>query len=440
MADLLKHDDESTLAIQNLERQLNQIPLEYDRIQDRISKELDAESENQRAQSVLQEKLFQSPQIDQMSRSDVEEYLLKHIPDLKQSAIDLQSQMRSNRQFVQHKQDPEYLTEIIARIDELGSTAKQHMYNLNQKEQNERRVREFQRQTEVIREQLRLRLGLAEKISQKYREQTPINMDEVVDDQQKVPDLVSQLDNTAEQVRLVIDSLYGNADMPSEELNATLKELQKLLVDIEMERKTLTNVQPVIQDVIDTKLKLQKELNDLTQDIDKLEKTRPAPTDDLALLREHENQILLIDERLQQLQQQVANQKSDDPENFIAIKSRLEALQKDADLTRHDRLSGIGNDIQKELADIQQLLQQATDVQQDPHAQIVDLQRAKDMVESAKPKLQNVEYLRLQLGDDGDVEGKFFCNQRCSSPFLEKCTEIERSQRSWFRSPEHLWL
>lgn len=226
-------------------------------------------------------------------------------------------------------------------------------------------------------------------LTSKYSTTQPFNITKLVEDEARISELISNLVENERQIRAIIELLHRNKDLTSSQRDPILMELQKLLADIEMEKSSLIELRPQLQSSIIQQQSIQDDLNQISKDIENLESQDLLPN----RLQDFEHQLVLIRDRIQKLKQEAPDSE------FAAIETSVDNLQKKVDEANNDRLSQIGNEIKQELESIQILLQKADEVQQGENVNLEELQKARNLIEASRSKLQNVADLQTDLNE-----------------------------------------
>jgi hypothetical protein len=95
--------------------------------------------------------------------------------------------------------------------------------------------------------------------------------------------------------------------------------------------------------------------------------------------------------RLQSIQQDCSTHLVEPPKDLTELQQRAAALQSKAE---SDRLTKIGDNLAAEIQQIQEIIGEATRVQQDPTVKIEELNRVAGLLEGSLPKLRHIDELQ----------------------------------------------
>lgn len=143
-------DDETVNSIQHLERQINQISLDYQNLAHKIDRELEAEKANQEMHQQLQNNLSTALPVDKMSKQEAEEYLQRELATLNQNAKILHDELVSSRQFIQPANDQSTLIPILQQINQIEVVVSQRVNELEREENADKDLEELKRKKDAL--------------------------------------------------------------------------------------------------------------------------------------------------------------------------------------------------------------------------------------------------------------------------------------------------
>ncbi|KAI6207377.1 hypothetical protein M3Y96_00002700 [Aphelenchoides besseyi] len=397
---------------------------DYDELVKRQERELQDEQDlNAAIETVIEELNKLKREIGELSSEDLHKLNGELLPALSTRIDDIgqrDQQATADRQHVQRSWSSNSPDSARGLVNEIEKLSGEKLAELEKKKQQEAVEAEWMEKKNELDAQLLAITSSTTHVFDRYGENVePKTIRDAEDDVQNVSGLRDKLFRARELLQSAIDWLNGNDQLPAKVKSEALKQLNFEVKKLDDEQNRLNS----LEDQLNEDLRRQKELADEHQRlVNKLNELRDqAETahgienadEKKAKVEEVQARVAPLLQQLDELQKKselktIPLVQSHSSVNVAGLKDYVQNLQKSLDSEQKDaqrqiQLNRIEHEMEQKKSELVDEIRAAESLLSSPEASIEQLKRSNDLLESARPKLAEINRLYDGLNDSDET-------------------------------------